>query len=153
MSRRMVVVILVGLGGLVVLDGCGRRLPSVVPVQGTVLLDGKPLPKASVTFIPQLDRFGAESNSMAETDEEGRFTLTCTYKGQPGAVVGKHVVVVTEAPPPKELRRVQDSRVLDQYRAKWGNRPIPPKYSSVSESPLQIEIKEGQGPVTIELTH
>ena len=152
MSRRILVAVLVGLGGLVSLDGCGRRLPPVVPVQGTVLVNGKPLPKASVTFVPQLDRFGAESNSSAVTDENGRFTLTCAYNDQPGAVVAKHVVLVAEAPLPEDLRRVQDGQAIDRYRATLGNRPIPPQYSSVNQSPIRMEIKEGQEPVTIELT-
>ena len=152
MFRRIVVIIIIGLGGLIALNGCGRRLPSVVPVQGTVLLDGKPLPLASVTFVPLLDRFGAESNSTAGTDENGHFTLTCAYNNQPGAVVGKHVVLVTESPLPDDLRKVRDSQVIDRYRAKLGNRPIPPRYSSVGASPLQIEIKEGQERVTLKLT-
>jgi hypothetical protein len=124
----------------------------VVPVQGTVTLNGKPLPKASVTFVPQLDHFGAESNSTAVTDENGRFTLTCAYNDQPGAIVGKHVVLVTESPLPDDLRNVRDARAIDRHRANLGNRPIPPQYSSVSQSPLQIEIKKGQESVTIELT-
>jgi hypothetical protein len=124
----------------------------VVPVQGRVLLNGKPLPKASVTFMPLLDHFGTESNSNAVTDEDGRFTLTCLYNNQPGAVVGKHVVLVAESPLPDDLRGNVASRLIDDYRAKLGNRPIPPQYKSVSQSPIKIEIKEGQEPVTIELT-
>jgi hypothetical protein len=151
MPNRLVVVVLIGLSGLVLL-GCGHRLPPVVLVKGKVLLDGKPLPKASVTFMPLLDNFGAESNSNAVTDEDGRFTLTCLYNKQSGAVVGTHVVLVAESPLPDELRKGQNSRVIDDYRAKLGNRPIPPRYSSVSQSPIKIEIKEGQEPVTIELT-
>jgi hypothetical protein len=141
-----------GLGGLAPLGGCGRPLPSVVPVQGTVLLNGKPLPKAAVTFVPQLDRFGAECHSTAVTDENGQFTLTCAYNGQPGAVVGKHIALVTESPLPEELRNSRNAREIAAYRAKRGNRPIPPGYSSVHQSPIRIEIKEGQEPVTIELT-
>jgi hypothetical protein len=152
MSCRLVVAVLVGLGGLILLPGCGHRLPPVVAAKGTVLLNGKPLPKASVTFVPMLDHFGAESNSTAVTDENGEFTLTCAYNNQAGAVVGKHVVLVAETSPPDELRNVQDSRVLDAYRAKLGNRPIPPEYSSVSQSPIKIEVKEGQSEYKIELT-
>ncbi len=150
MSRRIVVAVFVALGGLLPLGGCTHRLPPIVPVQGTVLINGKPLPKASVTFMPQLDHFGAESNSTAETDEDGKFTLTCAFNSQPGAVVGKHVVLVSEAALPAELRRAQDGRI-DQYRAKLGNRPIPAEYSSVTQSPLRIEVKEGQEPLTLEL--
>jgi hypothetical protein len=152
MSRRVVIAVLAGLGGLLPLHGCAHRLPPVVPVQGKVLLNGQPLPKASVTFVPQLDQFGSESNSTAVTDEKGQFTLTCAYNNQPGAVVGKHVVLIAEPPLPEDLRNSRDNRAIDTYRAKLGNRPIPPEYNSVSQSPIRIEIKSRQEPVTIELT-
>jgi hypothetical protein len=152
MFHRLVVVILISLGGVVPLSGCGKRLPPIVPVQGTVLLNDNPLPKASVTFVPQLDNFGAESNSAGITDEDGHFSLTCAYNNQPGAVVGTHVVVVTDPPMPAEMRRVQDMREQNAYLAKLGNRPIPPQYSSPTRSPIRIEIKQGQEPVKIELT-
>jgi hypothetical protein len=99
-----------------------------------------------------MDNLGAESNSTAVTDEDGRFTLTCASNGQPGAVVGKHVVLVAEAPLPDELRNSRDALEIARYRAKLGNRPIPSAYSSVSQSPLRIEIKEGQEAVKLELT-
>jgi hypothetical protein len=117
-----------------------------------LLLNGKPLPKAAVTFVPQLDTFGAESDSTAVTDENGRFTLTCAYNGQPGAVAGKHIVLVTEPPLPDEKRKSRNARELATFRAALGNRPIPPKYSSVSQSTLQIEVKEGVEELKLELT-
>lgn len=152
MSRRLVVLLLVGLGALLPLSGCAKRLPSVVAVQGTVLLNGVPLPSAAVTFMPQLENFGAESNSTAVTDDNGKFTLTCAYNSQPGAVVGKHMVLITDPPLPEDMRDIRDARVLAQYRAQLGNRPIPQQYSSATQSPIRIEIKQGQEPVTIELT-
>jgi hypothetical protein len=151
MFRRFVVAVLVGLTGLAPLAGCARQLPPVVPVQGKVLLNGQPLPKASVTFVPQLDRFGAESNSTAVTDEKGEFTLTCAYNNQPGAVVATHVVLVADPPLPDELRNSRDNRAIERYQAALGNRPIPPEYNTVSMSPVRVEIKKGQEPVTIEL--
>lgn len=153
MSCRLILAVLFTLVGLVPLSGCGgRQPPPVVPVQGTVLLNNKPLPKASVTFMPQLERFGAELNSTGLTDENGQFNLICAYNGLPGAVVGEHVVLISEPPLPEDLRNVRDARVLKDYHAKQGIRPIPPKYSSVGRSPIRIEIKEGQEPVKIELT-
>lgn len=147
---RRALVIVVGLSGVIGLAGCAHRLPPLVAAQGTVLLNGQPLPKASVTFVPMLDHFGAEANSTAVTDENGHFILTCAYNNQPGAVVGTHVVLVSETMP-EDLRNVQDSRVVDAYRAKLGNRPIPPDYSSVSKSPIKIEVKEGQSEYKVEL--
>src|SRR5438876_709313 len=79
-------------------SGCAKGPPPVTEVSGVVLLDGKPLPQARVEFVPDLSSFGAEMNSSAITDDDGRFTLELTYKSQPGAVVGKHHVVVAERP-------------------------------------------------------
>jgi hypothetical protein len=151
MSRRIVVVILVGWFVLSVFPGCAHRLPPIVPAKGTVTINGKPLPNAKVTFVPMLEHFGAESNSTAVTDENGEFTLTCAYNNQPGAVVGKHVVLITEPPMPENLRNEQNDRVIDAYRAKLGNRPIPPDYSAVGKSPINIEVKEGQTEYKVEL--
>ena len=57
--------------------GCSPKMPPVVPVSGTVYLDGQPLPLARLEFVPELKNFGAESNSTAVTDEAGHFTLIC----------------------------------------------------------------------------
>jgi hypothetical protein len=152
MSPRVLYVLLAGLGGLVSLSGCGARLPPVVPVRGSVLLDGKPLPKVNVTFVPMLEYFGSESNSRAVTDENGQFTPVCDYNDQVGAVAGDHIVLVSESDLPDEFQNVQDGRVIDAYLAKRGNRPIPPQYGVLIHSPLKIKIVPGQETVTLELT-
>jgi len=152
MSHRFFFLMLIGPLALASLSGCGGGTPAIVPVKGTVLLNGQPLPKAIVKFQPQQDGLSSEFFSFAETDENGQFTLTCGYKDKPGAVVGKHVVLITESPEPKELRQSRDRREHEDYRAKLGNRPIPLRYASIKESPLKIEIKEGQEDVKLELT-
>jgi len=102
--------------------------------------------------VPQRTDLGAEFTSNAVTDENGNFTLMCGYRDLPGAVVGQHTVVITESGLPEELRKTRDYREIERYKAKLANRPIPPKYGSPTQSPLKIEIKEGQEPVKIELT-
>jgi hypothetical protein len=126
--------------------GCARTPPPVTEVEGVVLLDGKPLPQALVEFVPQLAHFGAEMNSSGLTDDRGRFTLTCAYKSQAGAVVGKHHVLVSEAPTPAEFRRPdeQTQARLAQHLAKLKNRPIPPAYGTLGRTPLRIEVKADQ---------
>src|SRR5579875_460502 len=108
MFCRSFFAILFGLVVTAAVSGCGRRIPAIVPVQGTILLNGKPLPKATVQFIPQRSDLGAEFASTAVTDENGRFTLSCGYRDMPGAVVGPHTVVITEGPEPEELRNSRD---------------------------------------------
>jgi hypothetical protein len=142
---------LLGLIALASLSGCGGT-PAIVPVKGTLLLNGQPLPKATVQFVPQRSDLSAEFTSTAVTDDKGEFTLTCGYKDRPGAAVGQHTVVITESGIPEELRNSRDYRDIQRYQAKLANRPIPPQYGSVLQSPLKIEIKEGQEEVKLELT-
>ncbi len=56
--------------------GCAKNPPPVTQVDGEVLLDGQPLPFAQITFVPDLEHFGAEMNSTGQTDEKGWFTVT-----------------------------------------------------------------------------
>jgi hypothetical protein len=133
--------------------GCSPKMPPVVPVSGTIYLDGKPLPLACVEFVPDLQDFGAESNSSAITDEEGRYTLICSYQQKSGAVVAKHRVVVTEYVP-DELRGLsaRAQQQLADYQKKLKNRPIPQSYGVVSRTPLDIEVKKGQETYDLQLT-
>lgn len=83
---------------LAVLVGC-QKPPDIVQVSGVVLLDGRPLADAVVTFQPVRDggtlpRLGG---SVGRTDEAGRFSLRLIEPDSPGAAVGKHVVTITTA--------------------------------------------------------
>ncbi len=138
----------------VLAGGCAKTPPPVTDVGGIVLLDGQPLPNARVEFIPQLADFGAELNSGGVTDEKGRFRLTCSEKQQPGAVVGKHRVLVTEAPVPAEFRNPSQKAqaAYAEYLARQKNRPIPAAYGNVSKTPLAVEVTPGQRDYTLKLT-
>src|SRR5262249_22113460 len=149
--RRCLPVVLLCLS--LALPGCSKSPPPVTEAEGVVLLNGKPLPNALVTFVPQLSNFGAEMNSTAVTDDEGRFKLEMTYRSQPGAVVGKHKVMVTEAPPSGEFRGMSEKAqagYADQL-AKLKNRPIPTRYGAVGTTPVEVEVKPGES-LKIELT-
>jgi len=133
--------------------GCGKRPPQFTAVSGVVLLDGKPLPKAKIEFQPELDNFGAEMNSSAVTDDDGKFTLLRNGTTEPGAAVCKHRVLITELPTPGEFRS-QDPAVqarLAQYKASLKNRPIPATYSSPITT-IEIEVTTDQHDYKIELT-
>jgi hypothetical protein len=135
------------------LVGCKKTPPPVVEAEGTVTLDGQPLPAAYVQFIPDLKDFGAELNSGAVTDDQGHFSLTCITGAQPGAVVTKHHVIVLEATP--EDMRGMDERSQEKlaaYRARLKNRPIPDVYASLSKTPLLVEVKADQKVYDLKLT-
>ncbi len=153
MTRRLLLTIL-PLAAAVTLTGCAPKRPPVVEAGGVVLLNDKPLPFAYVEFVPVLEHFGAEMSSTATTDEDGRFALTCTWKNQSGAAVGRHKVVVREAPVPPDLRGIdaQSQARLEKYQNGLRNRPIPEKYDKVVSTPVEVEVKPGQTEYKVELT-
>ncbi len=76
------------------LFGCGSKYP-LAQVEGTITLDGQPLPGARVGFEPKGPGNDHEAGpgSYGVTDEDGRYRLT-TLNGNPGAVVAEHIVWV-----------------------------------------------------------
>jgi hypothetical protein len=84
----MLRVLLIMLVAMVV--GCGPKPVRIVKVSGRVTLDGKPLPKASVTFAPMATKESPNPGPTAQglTDAEGRYQVSVDT-ATPGAVVGK----------------------------------------------------------------
>lgn len=111
-----------------VVTGCGDSTrPEVVPVSGVVTLDGAPLPKATVVFIP---RQAGLKPSRAITDEAGHFELTYLREIK-GAVPGEHEVRVT-------------TRTEHQPQER-----VPGRYNSESE--LRVTVEDGGAPVQLDL--
>lgn len=71
----------------VLLPGCDSG-PRVVPVSGTVLIDGKPLTHGVVQVIPDGGRA-----AVGDIQSDGRFTLT-TFKSNDGCILGEHRVAI-----------------------------------------------------------
>lgn len=99
--KKILFLPLVVLGSLL---GCGgvEEFPRA-QVTGSVMCEGKPVPKTLVTF--EIKRTG-ESGLVGQlgtavTDEEGKFVVS-TYGEKDGAVIGKHMIRVgkTETTPP-----------------------------------------------------
>lgn len=135
--------------GLLAATGCGPKGPVQVPVTGTVTLDGQPIAKAAVMFLPESS--GQPANGL--TDPEGRFTLGIQKKGD-GAFEGKYRVAVI-------LNEVQgfvaDGKNKDVsggiapggLKTKW---IVPQKYSETKTSGLAAEVKRGMEPLRFDLT-
>ncbi len=141
------------LGTFILVVGCGGKEPlNIVEVEGTLLLNDKPLPLALVEFMPELKGHGAEANSTAVTDAQGKFKLV--KGGQPGAVISSHRVVINEGPPPDGARG-QDAvsqAKLTEYMNALTNRPIPPQYSNYSQTPLRVDIKAADKNLVLKMT-
>jgi hypothetical protein len=114
------------------------------PVHGQVLLDGKPLSGAMVTFIcPNAQRF-----SSGTTDAEGKFTLT-TFTPNDGALIGENAVTVTLAtkPPPETAGNKPDPEAYfralhrEQARVAASTSTLPLRYADARTSHLTCMVK------------
>lgn len=78
--------------------GCGKSGLRYAPVDGVVTVDGKPIGRAEVVLTCDDVQVRPRPTTRALTDESGRFilrSLTPEKSLIPGAVVGKHHVIVT----------------------------------------------------------
>ncbi|MGE3804067.1 MAG: hypothetical protein AB7K24_05265 [Gemmataceae bacterium] len=76
----------------VALVGCGQQVPSLAPVNGTVRLNGHPVPNATVKFYP-LDS-ATEAVAAAVTDASGVYSLRFR-ESHVGAPPGQYKVVLS----------------------------------------------------------
>jgi hypothetical protein len=110
---------------MMVCSGCGESGPEVASVEGTVKLDGQPLPDATVMFIPENGRPAA-----AMTDAGGHYVLTFT-EGRKGAMPGKHKVRITT------FREADESEEIEGQPEK-----VPMKYNA--QTTLEFEVEAGK---------
>src|SRR4051812_7091247 len=74
------------------LGGCGKNQdarPRRVPVSGTVVRQGQPVPEATVLFEPS----SGTTAAVGQTDSNGRYRLT-TFELNDGAVPGDYKVAI-----------------------------------------------------------
>lgn len=121
--------------------GCGadqsRDLPRTVPVSGEILLKGKPVLDAFLTFHPQ----GTGNPAFGKVDENGKFQLT-TYEKGDGAVLGQHTVTV----------QIMPEGAVPGMEAETGKgMSIPKKYNSPATSPLKVTIKDSDNELQLTL--
>jgi hypothetical protein len=114
---------------LPLLAGCDDR-PRRVPVSGVVTIDGQPLDRGNIKFVPQNGR-----PSAGAIGEDGRFTLTC-YDGNDGALLGTHRV------------QVASNRIISDSKIEWF---APPKYADFRTSEISVDITEPVEDLKIEL--
>ena len=131
------------------IPGCRKTPPPIVEVEGIVRLDGVPLNKAEVRFIPIVE-FGASHVARGTTDEAGRFKLTCN--GRAGACLGENRVIVVEGELPARVKGENAQAELEVYRRSLGGRPLPERYGNLVDSPLTANVQADQKEYTFELT-
>jgi len=157
--------------GLMVLQGagCGGPRSKLVPVEGVVTLDGQPLDRATVLFIPQK---GDTPSANGLSGPDGTFKLS-TYDSGDGALPGEYKIVVTmsevesaevaggAANTPQSMtdmmRKHNEMINPSKKGAKGPTGPpkakkskIPESYTKQGTTPLKQNIPAG-GPVKVEL--
>lgn len=142
-SRRAPYFLLALLATSLVL-GCGSG-GTLVPVDGTVLLDNQPLPDVLITFVPEAAGTGTPIRSMGISDASGNFRLKAETLS-PGASPGVHRVIV------------EDLAILDAPRSEDGTvislptKRFPSVYSDPLRTPLRAIIKAESEPISLELS-
>src|SRR3954453_9535562 len=119
----------------IALAGCGRSRTS--PVEGSVLMDGKPVAGASIQFVAQ----GKGRDATGQTDKNGQFIMS-TYKPRDGVLPGTYKVVIS--PPTGPIDTAQYASAEDAMaaaskpQAKKDAAPssFPQKYTRPDQTPL-----------------
>jgi hypothetical protein len=155
------------------LVGCGGSDDAVVPVSGTVTLEGKPLAGAQISFSPE-SRNARGTPGTDITGSSGYYRVM-TPKGRAGLAPGKYKVVIskTEVPagkagseadpfmgvmsaeaktqggPDAKAQRIQGS--FDREVSTWGETfdfdlKMPVVVEPEPEPPAPDAKKKGQGP-------
>jgi hypothetical protein len=80
--------------------------PKLVPAEGIVSLDGKPLGSADLMFIPQGDTKG--NGGVGRTDAEGKFQLQSHDRQFKGIPDGEYKVIVSKLVKPDGTDYIPD---------------------------------------------
>ena len=127
--------------------GCSPSGPVVVPVTGTVTLDGAPVAGASVMFKPVAGGNAAEG----ETDAAGKFSLKTQLQTlRDGAVVGDYLVSVNGV-------RTVGTQATEEGASVEAKAPqleyfVPVKYAKPESSGLTQTVSKGMPPVELKLS-
>ena len=136
MMRRSRVVVFTVLAAFL---GCGTEEDRVklVPVKGTVTKNGKPMPEATISFVPDAtNKVSTPGND--QTGPEGNYSIH--WKGRAGLAPGKYKVFVE--PAIKVSGNMPDAFKDDPYMAKLAMGPAAekkPKPGEKSEFDAVVE--------------
>jgi len=146
------------------LAGCGGSGPKLVPVEGTVTLDGKSLANKSLAFIPAEGTAG--NGAWGFTNVEGRYSLFSMIPGATkdfeGCPPGHYRVVITEptipiseadfSPSHSGEKEGYESPIAIGPPRRSAKRTFPAIYTSSKTTPLLLEVPEVGGNIHVELS-
>lgn len=120
------------------LSGCGSEGPSLVPVSGTVTINGRPLDGAQIEFLPEDQGPAGGRPGGAKTAADGRYTATTD--GRWGLVPGKYRAVVSKVNDAL-LSQVPETIRIDPNMTRKFLESKPKPRGAKASDPLQIEAK------------
>jgi len=113
--------------------GCGSGEAKRFPVHGTVTLNGKPYPNATIQFVPDPTNVALVEGEDV-TGPEGNYKLTSM--GRAGLPVGKYKVIVTSKPTAEE-EAAQKAKFEDEEQRRMA-------LMSLGIDPAKQAIKQGK---------
>jgi hypothetical protein len=144
--RRRLALVVLGLVAL--LWGCGKPVdPSLVPVSGTVTVDGQPLANATVTFIPKDGTPGF--GGTGKTDGSGQYTLTGSRDNAAGIPPGEYRVAVSKRLMPAGSEVPADDNTPPMMSP--ARESLPVGYSNPATTQLTATVKPRGGPIDFAL--
>ena len=128
----------VWLGLTCMFEGCSEPPPQLLPVSGTVLIDGEPLSGGTIRFVPEGGR--PVSSTILEN---GSYQLGTSSVGSVGGVDG--------VPPGKYRIAVSSSIILseEEETIKW---LAPSRYADFRTSGLEADLQAPDDNLFVELT-
>lgn len=138
----------IAVAGFWSLVGCsgGPTMPTRAPVSGVVKLNGQPVAKVSVQFIPLDEAKGRSASGQA--DANGKYVLQ-TFEPNDGALPGEYKIVVNS--PPDEAKAFKDKKVEFTGTKDAGGVKIPAKYSDPKQTDLKATVKSGNNDIPLDL--
>jgi hypothetical protein len=131
--------------------GCTGGVGRPVKTEGSIVLEGKPVAGATVTFHPEKKEQGRVATGL--TDEDGVFQLQ-TFASDDGALPGDYRVTVIKtealAAPPVAGDREKHKEwmmktMFNRSKPKSRATPLPKEYADPATTPLRVHVpSEGQ---------
>ena len=115
--------------------------PPLVPVEGTITLDGKPLAGANVMLVPRGETRGDKA-FYGKTDAAGKFVAASTDGKRKGAAVGNYQVVINKLVKPDGSDFIPDPNAGPEDTGGF-REVLPAVYSDTAKSMLVADVPDG----------
>lgn len=126
------------------------KISGLVTVSGMVTLDGKPLPNATVVFVPIGG--GGESSAGGLSDSTGKYILQTNEKSY-GIKPGQYKVVISSfVMPDGTIKQIDGNTSPMQLKIEGAKQVVPPKYSDLLGSTLTSNVGPEGGNIDFSLT-